>query len=228
MSADTFVKWYRGCRGRPVPAARGQLDPALVLLAGSMLREQARPVLGVRGDLGAAFACLRNPADLVGWMHLEHRRLAGTDDLRIAVRADDAESVDVPRVRRKAPVAEVEAQEVAIRDLRERQRITAAHGTRRVTQPAGLLGSLEVGTPPGPPVADGAPRDACLTSDFTVAPARPDEFQDEGDFLSGPHLRYPPLASPSGVITAAAMDSKSIARKGVRVRVPPRAPMRGT
>jgi hypothetical protein len=94
-----------------------QLDPPFVLAPGSMLREQARPVLGEGVDLQAALVRLPGPTDLVGLVgkYLRHRTFALPDQPWVPLRADDAELVDVAWPGGEAPISEVEPEEIRIR-----------------------------------------------------------------------------------------------------------------
>jgi hypothetical protein len=94
-----------------------QFDPAFVLAPGSMLGEQARPVLGEGVDLQAAFVRLLDSANLAG-QDLCNGQLAESDQFRVALRAGNTEFVDVARAGGEATVPKVESEEIGIRHLR--------------------------------------------------------------------------------------------------------------
>src|SRR6266487_1460154 len=84
--------------------------------------------------------------------------------------------------------------------------------------------SVEVRRVTSEPSLDRAARDCSAPSDLTPVQSRSVQGEHPLDFLSRPHLRYAPnsISRPSGE-TANSMASKAIVRKGLRVRIPPRA-----
>jgi hypothetical protein len=198
-----------------------------MLPAGSVLGEQARPVLGVRVDVPAALVPLLDPTDIVR-KDLCHRTLALPDQPGIPLGAGNAELVDTARAGREAAVAEVEAEKVRVGRLRQGQRIAGTDDTdtpTRLTVRAveGAL-TIKVRRLPFSPLPDGASGNPSLASDLAVVPTPGDKLQDQRDFLSCSHFAtLLPLARVEK--SANSMDSKSIARKGLRVRIPPRAPL---
>jgi hypothetical protein len=182
---------------------RGQLDLPLVLPAGPVLGEQARPVLGEGVDLPVPLVPLPGPADLVR-DDLCHRKLALPDQLGIPLGAGDAELVDVARASCETAVAEVEAEEVGVGRLRQGQRITATDNTgtptRLTVRPLEGVPTIEVGSLALSPLLDRASWNPGLASDLAVVATHGDKFEDQCNFLSCPHFRYPSSACPSGEI----------------------------
>ena len=158
-----------------------KLDPALVLAPGSMLREQARPVLGVRGDFGAAD--LGRPADLVR-QHLGHGALTSLDKSWVSIRTDDPQPEYVAVMRGDAAVSEVETQEVGVCALWKPQWIAAADVTTPGIWRWSRSHTVKVRDTTAPPVQDGSSWDPGLACDLTVIPSRSDQLQGEGNFRS--------------------------------------------
>jgi hypothetical protein len=184
-------------------------------------------VLGEGVDVPAPLVPLLDPTDFV-WKDLCHRTLALPDQPGVPLGASDAELVYVARAGREAAIAEVEAEEVGIGRLRQGQRIAATDDTGTPTGLTvgafeGVL-TIEVGSLTLPPLSDGASGNPGLPSDLAVVATYGEKLEDQRNFLSCSHFAtLLPLARVEK--SANSMDSKSIARKGLRVRVPPRAPI---
>lgn len=94
----------------PLPVC--QHDAALVLLAETVLRKEARPGLRIAVHLNP-----RAVGDLtgtVGWRDFADRTHALVDDVRVAGVETETESIDPARMRCDRPVAQIEAQQVHV------------------------------------------------------------------------------------------------------------------
>lgn len=135
MSADRLLRVRVGDLALPVD----ELDRAIVLPAGPVLREHARPVLGVRPELDAAFALYsRDPA--------RHDRFHRSDtrgvDLEVPLVEHDAQlEHSCLRGLADASVAEIETEEIGVgRWLSPRTVDRATHRARRRGDFAGECG----------------------------------------------------------------------------------------
>jgi len=133
-----------------------------VLAAGSVLGEEAGPVLGEGVDVTASLT--RRPIDLVR-QDLGHGELALPDQIRVPVGTGDTELVHGARERNKVSVTEVKTEEIGVRRLRKSQGIPNADRT-------GCSRALEVRPATPPPVADGASGYASSSGYLTVVQAR--------------------------------------------------------
>ena len=167
----------------------GELDPALVLPAGSVLWEETGPVLGVRGDFGAAD--LGRPADLVG-QHLGHRALTSLDQSWVGIRADDPQPKHLAVMRGDAAVSEVETQEVGVCALWKPQWIAAADVTTPGIWRWSRSHTVKVRDTTAPPVQDGSSWDPGLACDLNShsIPLGPAPGRRKLPLLTA--LRYPP------------------------------------
>src|SRR4029450_2605735 len=112
------------------------------------------------------------------------RKLALPDQARIPLRACDAEPVHTPWTAADASVTEIEAEQVGVWRLREQHRITAAYSAGTIGRPGRVPHPIEVWRLAPSPLLDSASRDACLTCDLAVVPARLGKGQDRCHFLS--------------------------------------------
>ena len=111
---------------------------------------------------------------------------------RIPVGTDDSELVQAPRARGEASVSQVEAKQIAIRRLPERQWVATAD---LAPWPRWLVRDprpVEHRGPAFPPLPDRATRDTGLPRNLAVVTTGSDKLKDQHDFLARAHLRYPP------------------------------------
>jgi hypothetical protein len=161
----------------------GELDLPLVLTTGSMLREQARPVLGTGVGVPAAFVCLPGSVDFVR-QYLSHRKLALPNQVWVSLRARNAKLVHPAWSGAEAPVTEIEAEQVGVRRLRQILWITVTDGTGSAARPETGAHPIEVWRLAASPLSNRASWDASVARDLAVVPTRLDERQDPCDFRS--------------------------------------------
>jgi hypothetical protein len=93
-----------------LPAAK--FDGALVLMAWSVLGEEARPVLGVRGHIGASGSLPLS--DRAIWHHRTHRTSAGLHEVRVVIATHDHEPKHTSSMTSDVAIAEVEPEEICV------------------------------------------------------------------------------------------------------------------
>lgn len=148
----------------------GQRDLPLVLAAGTVLREKARPLLGVRADLYAAG--LGNAPNRVTRQHGAHGGFALVEDPRVLRVKRHDEPEHAARMRRDVAVPEIEAEQVRVVDGDERVvavLVVPAGRTRSSADPPADAVPF-VAPPP-----DGAARDAGRARDLAVVQAAADQ-----------------------------------------------------
>src|SRR5713226_626308 len=110
-----------GLGGRNLLLPRCQLDRSKVLHTGTVLREQARPVLPVRVDLDAAGPGDNTGSRPVGAAHFTDDLLALPDYVGVPLVEGDAQLEDRPPALGQAAVAEVHAEQIGVPGWRDRQ-----------------------------------------------------------------------------------------------------------
>jgi len=91
-----------------------ELDLALVLEAGAVLREEVRPVLGERVDLLHPVLLVAVHARPAGRQDDAHCGLALLDDHRVCAVEEDPQAIDTARMGRDHAVTQVHAEQIGI------------------------------------------------------------------------------------------------------------------
>jgi hypothetical protein len=168
-----------------------ELDPAIVLAARAVLREEAHPALPVRRDLHVGVSRLARvvalafePMHAAPRIDCFYRFLALRNDAGIPKVQVDSDLVDTSPVRRDSPVTEVEAQEIDVR------RGQAGETVRNPTTDFARVSvvSAAFGNAPGDPVANRPTGDPSLAGDCGSAKALRAQLQDGRYILERTHL----------------------------------------
>jgi hypothetical protein len=150
---------------------------AAMLRSWSVLREQARPVVPMRGYHDAPRGAHSSDSHLLPWSHGTDRLRAFIDDGRIASIQRDTQ-MERPRAPRDAAIAQVHPEEVRVRTRRDGGSTT--HRTVHVHAWPGCPSSIRSGRHGSlpAPVTHRPPRDACEPGDLTVVQTPADESVD--------------------------------------------------
>jgi hypothetical protein len=160
----------------------GEHDGTLVLAALPVLRQQARPLLGVRADVDDVLGRIRAHRDA-----LSDHRFGGQRNpprnVDVHERAVDRQAEDVAGEADHVPVAEVGTQDVGVVAGRRRRVVVLG-----MTAPC-AGGHRLVGCPSMPPFADRAPWDSAFACDGRVVQALGQEPVDLVHLSLRTHVR---------------------------------------